>query len=192
MGRLCRKRLAEETLQRLLSGEHHNKIQRWLKSLGVETSTAALDAMDKVEVPRWRNWRAEQIAIALELPADMEGGTAQALRRTFYALSMEARDIDDVLKLRTLYERMRIDDERTGILKDRLKVAEETLGFRVYQSQEKAAAEVDAIFADADRMRAMEAERKEGMSPAERIEAIRLRLYGEQAAAKPNVEAKAA
>jgi len=176
-----------------------NEVARGLKTQGVTTSTAAVHELRSYHVAPWKVWKAEGIARLRGLSDDHSAAALQAIRRSTFVLAMESGDIESVEKLSNIVHSRAVEQDqstRTDQLERRVRVAENTLELKRYQEQERGAEEIEAIFADAGRLLALQKAREEmessGLDRAQRIEAIRLRLYGEQAAVKPQPEAQIA
>lgn len=160
-------------------------VQRGLKNKGVETSTGSIQFLRQYHVEPWKGWVSDGVGQLQGLSEDIEEATAQKLRRLTYSLAMEANDIGTVVKLSNITNQRRTEAEnrqRTEQNERRTVAAEKTVELRVYQTQRKAAEELDRILGEADRLTAIQKERAAlqsgGAADAARIDAIQRRVYG--------------
>lgn len=179
----------------LINGvKDHKDMARWLKGEGIQTSVSALYDMQHTHGWGWRHDQARKVAAAEELPANMDEAWQAKLRKLLFTLTFEANTLKEVAVLAKIAG----DTEKIAQMERRVQVAEGTLNLKVYEAQECAAAEVDAILGEADKLIALQEARKDaksrGLSAAEVVETIRQMLYRGAAAPLPakETEVKAA
>lgn len=159
---------------------------RFLNQIGFkDQSESALTDMRTACRALWIYEKARHEVVEIPLPPDASEIAREKFRKEMLLNKMQAATSEELLDS----EKMESEAARREQGNQRVQIAREALALKLYESQESAAAQIEAIFADAERMQAEMKAREEmltnGLSQAERVEAIRLRLYGTQAAAKP-------
>jgi hypothetical protein len=146
--------------------------------------------MKHKHLPAWRYRNAMDQAEQVELPADMDEVMKQKLRLKIFNAIHEAETLSDLMDL----ARFLGDSQKLGQAERKVRVLEDRLRLEIYAAQHAAAAEVDAILAEAEKLKALQLARQDAtsnnVSEAERIERIRLRLYGPQAVPNTQPEGK--
>lgn len=149
--------LLEDTLHRLDADEKELVLLRWLRGQGVETSSASLQRLRQYAGSAWRKWQADEIAVACDLPEDMEEATRQAVRRALYTAAVmsgsggldDLRKVSDVLHQRTVEG---TNADRTRLLEQRLRLAEDEARRKVEADRIKGAEWIMEVLNEAGRM----------------------------------------
>lgn len=180
--RLRKRGLLDLVIRQLYDGEKTPKAMvQFLRGEGVATSQSSLYNMIKLHGLAYRLESAEEATRALGLEGGAEANTDAVLRKKLVAATFEA----DGLKELQILAQIRGDSEKLAQAERKVQLAEAKERRAVYDTQQAGAAEMETILADAEALRAMQEERanliKSKASDSERIEAIRKRLYGDNA-----------
>lgn len=171
--------LLDETFERVLGGEHHRVIVRWLKSEGIECGQSALYAMIRQHGGAWRYERAREAVAAEELPEDMEEATKAALRKRRLIFALEASSAQELLAL----ERIQQAEKSLALDERKTRVSEKTLEQRIEKDRQSAAEYFLEILQEGDTLERMRAAVNAADTTAEKLGAIKTLVWGEQAAA---------
>lgn len=153
--------ILDDTLHRLDADEKELVILRWLKSHGIETSSASLQRLRQYAGTAWLKWQADEIAMACDLPDDMEAATSAAVRRTLYTAAVMGGSLEDLRTVSTVLHQRRVEAtnaERTAILEQRLQLAETEADRRVQADRMKAAEYILEVLQEAGRMERLRAQ----------------------------------
>ncbi len=177
--RLRARGLLDRVMRELYDREKDFKqMARWLQLEGVPTSHQSLYAMVRDHGLAWRYERNTAIRAAQGDTAPLDESAARTLNTKLGLLTFE---LDGVKEL-ALLAKVQGDTRKIQILEGKLEIAQRELELKIEESQRTTAELVEEIFANADSIQALKAERDElkaaGATVRDIVDAIRRRLYG--------------